>query len=481
MYAPFCLSICTLLRKAVLIRLPSCPSETSAYAATYYERGNANARLDESIEYSIASMDTSLLLVEKVAASTAIGLLIGLEREWAHKETGIRSFTIAALLGTLAWIVSPTLAFVEVSAVLVVIILINVYSLTQGQPLQITTSLALAATNVLGVLVGAGFFFLAFACAIVIAALLSWKAELSSFIQRLTVPEIRGALLLAFIAAVVYPLLPDQNVGPLNIVNPHSIWLTVILVSALNFFNYILLRVLGPRGIPYSAVLGGLVNSAAISHFLGEELKRDEGASASMAPINLVLADLAMILRNAILVIFFSWSAQMRAAIATALVLGPMMLVAGIIVLISWLRSLKEPSEASKQRSPQGSPLISPLDLRYVLTFAVLFLLLTIFSGIGQHFFGSTGFIFVAIVGALVSTTSSSILIGDYAKMHLLASTGVAAVIFFATLVGLVENVVIFFVTSRQRGLTVRSALLSLPIILVGVVALVLLVLFGPG
>jgi uncharacterized membrane protein YhiD involved in acid resistance len=98
-------------------------------------------------------MDTSLLLVEKVATSTAFGLLIGLEREWAHKEPGVRSFTIATLLGTLAWIVSPALAFVEVSAVLVVIILVNVYSLAQDQPLQITTSLALAATNVLGILV----------------------------------------------------------------------------------------------------------------------------------------------------------------------------------------------------------------------------------------------------------------------------------------------------------------------------------------
>lgn len=425
-------------------------------------------------------MDTSFLLAEKVAASTAIGLLIGLEREWAHKETGIRSFTIATLLGMLAWIVTPTLAIIEVTAVLVVIILVNIYSLTQGQPLQITTSLALAATNVLGILVGAGFFFLAFACAIVIAALLSWKAELSSFTSRLTVPEIRGALLLAFIAAVVYPLLPDQNVGPFNSVNPHSIWLTVIIISALNFFNYILLRVLGPRGIPYSAVIGGLVNSAAISHFLGEELKRDKGASASMAPINIVLADLAMILRNAILVIAFSWSVELQAAIATALVLGPMILVAAIIVFISWLRSLKEPSDTPKQ-PPEKAPLISPLDLRYVLTFAVLFLVLTIFSGVGQHFFGSAGFIFVAIAGALVSTTSSSILIGNYAKMHLLTPAGVASVIFFATLVGLVENVVIFFVTSRERGLTLHSALLSLPIILVGAIALVLLVLFGPG
>jgi uncharacterized membrane protein (DUF4010 family) len=200
-----------------------------------------------------------------------------------------------------------------------------------------------------------------------------------------------------------------------------------------------------------------------------------------MAPINLVLADLAMILRNAILVIVFSWSAQLRAAIATAIVLGSMILVAGIIVLISWLRSLKESSDTSKQPSPQKVPLISPLDLRYVLTFAVLFLLLTIISGIGQHFFGSAGFIFVAIVGALVSTTSSSILIGNYAKMHLLAPPGVAAVIYFATLVGLVENIAIFFAVSRERRITLRMTLLSLPIILIGAVALALLVLFSPG
>lgn len=432
-------------------------------------------------------MDTSLLLAEKVAASAAIGLLIGLEREWAHKETGVRSFAVATLLGTLAWIVSPILAFVEVSAVLVVIILVNLYSLTQDQPLQITTSLALAATNVLGVLVGAGSFFLAFACAIVITALLSWKTELISFTSKLTVSEIRGTLLLAFIAAVIYPLLPDQNVGPLSIVNPHAIWLTVIIVSALNFFNYILLRLMGPKGIPYSAALGGLVNSAAISHFLADEVKRDQGASTSTSPTNLILADLSMMVRNAVLVIFFSWSAELQAAIATAVVLGPMVLVAAIIVLVAWLRSLKDEKDdkkdssasSSQESSPQKAPLISPLDLRYVLTFALLFLLLTIFSGVGQHFFGAVGFIVVTIVGALVSATSSSILIGNHASMHLLAPAPVAAVIFAATVMGLIENIGIFFVVSRQRDIALRMALLTLPIIGVGVAALVLLVLFA--
>jgi len=199
-----------------------------------------------------------------------------------------------------------------------------------------------------------------------------------------------------------------------------------------------------------------------------------------MAPTNLVLADLSMILRNAVLVIIFSWSAEMQATITTAIVLGPMALTAGVIILISWLRSLKRSSDtASEGKSSQQAALISPLDLRYVLTFALLFLLLTVFSGIGQRFFGAVGFIVVAIAGALVSATSSAVLIGNHASMHLLAPTPVAAVIFFATLVGLVENVVIFFVVSRERGITLRMALLSLPIILVGMVALVLLLLFG--
>src|ERR1700680_1597317 len=107
-------------------------------------------------------MEVHLLLAEKVAASAAIGLLIGLEREWAHKDAGVRSFAIAAILGTLSWMVSPTLAFVQMSVILIVIVLVNAFNLRKDAPLEITTSLALAATNVMGILVGGGSFFLAF-------------------------------------------------------------------------------------------------------------------------------------------------------------------------------------------------------------------------------------------------------------------------------------------------------------------------------
>ena len=38
----------------------------------------------------------------KIALSLGLGLLVGLEREWAHKDLGVRTFTITALLGMLA-------------------------------------------------------------------------------------------------------------------------------------------------------------------------------------------------------------------------------------------------------------------------------------------------------------------------------------------------------------------------------------------
>lgn len=61
----------------------------------------------------------------QLLASVGIGLLTGLEREWAHKEAGGRSFAIAVLLGTLVWLISPAFALAEVTVVVVMIILVN--------------------------------------------------------------------------------------------------------------------------------------------------------------------------------------------------------------------------------------------------------------------------------------------------------------------------------------------------------------------
>ncbi|GHO48717.1 MgtC/SapB family protein [Ktedonospora formicarum] len=193
--------------------------------------------------------NTPLMFTLQVAASVCIGLLIGLEREWAHKEAGIRSFAIAALLGTLSWMVSPLLASLQLSSIVVILLLVNVFSMWRHQALEITTSLALTATNVLGIVIGTGNFFLAITSGLVITALLTCKPEFVTVSGRLSVTELRSILLFGFITAILYPLLPHADLGPWYIVNLVMIWLTIVVVSSLNFANYILLRQFGSRGI----------------------------------------------------------------------------------------------------------------------------------------------------------------------------------------------------------------------------------------
>lgn len=411
-------------------------------------------------------MGTFLTSIIPIIASASIGLLIGLEREWAHKEAGGRSFTIATLLGTLSWLIGPSFALVEVGVVVVIVIFINLLSLREQQPLEVTTSLALAATNLLGILVGMGAYFLAFTCALLIAVLLSWKPEMVAFTSILTVREIRGALLLGFVTAVVYPLLPQRFVDPWNLINPRTVWLTVIIVSGLSFLNYLLLRHFGTKGTRYSALLGGLVNSAATSALLGEELKRDPAVAAT-ATSSLLLADIAMMVRDGLLVALFSWPFGLQGSIPTLLVLGTMIIAMVMAALLIVLRSEpKAPGMFTRM------PLQSPLSLRVVLGFGLLFLTLSVTSGVGQRLFGTIGFLVVIITGALASAASSAVLVGGH--IHLLGASTAALAMFCATLIGLVENVTIFYAITRHRALSGRLLLLLLPGVLLGAGVLLL-------
>ena len=426
-------------------------------------------------------MDASLLLTAKIAASAGVGMLIGLERTWAHKEAGVRSFAIATLLGTLSWLVAPTLAYVQVGIVLVVLILLNVYAMWTEQSSQITTSLALAAANVLGIVVGMGNFFLAFAGALLVTALLAWKTEFVTLSSKLTVAEIRGTILFGFITVVVYPLLPDRFIDPWHVLNPRSVWLTVVIVSALSFVNYVLLRQYGTRGLRYSAILGGLVNSAATVALLGQEA-RDDRTTVDAMPTYVALANLAMILRNCALVVIFSSPRGIQASISTVIVLVPMLLAAGIVALVAILgsrRSKQEAPQQLEQEAPQKRRLKSPLELRAVLGFGLLFLSLSVISGVANHLFGTIGFLVVVVVGALASTASSSVLVGLQLSSGHVAGSSAAIAMFLVTLVGLLENIAIFWLVTRMPGPGLRLLLLTAPIVLVGILAVVFVTIFG--
>jgi uncharacterized membrane protein (DUF4010 family) len=77
---------------------------------------------------------------------------------------------------------------------------------------------------------------------IVTAALLAWKEPLAGFSHALTESELRSAILLAILAFVVYPVLPPGTLDPWGLIDPREAWITVILIAALGFANYVLLK-----------------------------------------------------------------------------------------------------------------------------------------------------------------------------------------------------------------------------------------------
>ena len=115
-----------------------------------------------------------------------------------------------------------------------------------------------------------------------------------------------------------------------------------------------------------------------------------------------------------------------------------------------------------------------------MLGFGVLFLWLTVLSGVVIRLFGTIGFLVIVVVGALASAASSSVLVGQQLRSGHVAGSPAAMAMFLATLVGLLENIVIFWLVTRIPGTSLRLLLLTAPIVLAGIVAVVVVVtMFG--
>lgn len=97
----------------------------------------------------------------------------------------------------------------------------------------LTTEIALIGTTLLGGL-SIQNPALAASLAVIVACLLAARSGLHRFVRfAITEDELKDALIFAGATLVVLPLIPDRPMGPYGALNPHSIWILVILVMAI--------------------------------------------------------------------------------------------------------------------------------------------------------------------------------------------------------------------------------------------------------
>ena len=189
-----------------------------------------------------------------LAVALGIGLLIGAERERRkgtgpdRSSQGIRTFTIASLLGAVSTIFNFWLL---VTSVICVMVFTAVSSNKQQQkdPGN-TTEIALLLTVILGGL-AIHHPTLSAAIAVSLAILLAAKAPIHGFVTNMvTKDELNDFLILAAATLIILPLVPNTFMGPFQAINPRNLWLIVILVMAISALSCCPTCAASGRGTP---------------------------------------------------------------------------------------------------------------------------------------------------------------------------------------------------------------------------------------
>ena len=401
----------------------------------------------------------------KLLVSLGVGLLVGFEREWSHKDLGVRTFSLVSLLGMLTALASPPFAWIGMAAVVFLVTALNVGNMLLRRELETTTAVALIVTFILGVLVGAGHVFTPTASAILMTLLLAVKPQLTRFAGGVTAEEIRGAVLLGLIGFVIYPVLPNRPVDPWNLVNPREVWLTVILIAGIGFINYVLLRVYSTRGLYYTALFGGLVNSTAAIAELGTSTRDAETGKQSIIITLTLITVIAMFVRNLAIVAVFSPAAGLVAVAP----IGAMCLFTAIVVL------------RRRQAADAGlvSRLSSPISIRKIGSFGLFFLAIQTLTTLAQRFLGEAGSVAVSFLGGFVSSASATAAAGSLTSHQEISPRIAAICTVVASIASALVNLPIIYRTTRGAGVFRRLIVLSAITTIIGLSVLVALLAFA--
>lgn len=421
------------------------------------------------IQDEIAIRFLPLAVAAKLFVSLGIGLLVGFEREWSGKDPGVRTFAIISLLGMLTALEGDSFALAGMTAVLILVGLMNIGSLWIRRELETTTSAAMIVTFVLGVLVGKGHVFTPTASAILMTLLLALKPQLSRFAGTVTAAEVRGAILLGLIGFVIYPLLPDRTFDPWKLFNPREEWITVILLAGISFINYVLLRLYSTQGLYYTAIFGGLVNSTATIAELSTAVASTGAWHSHLAMTITILTIISMFVRNLAVLAVFSPAAGMVA-------FWPILAMCLCALVFTFHRD-KQNAEASAEVT-----LSSPISIKKIATFAFFFLAIKALGASGQRFFGEYGTIAVSFLGGFVSSASATAAVGSLAHSQQIATTTAAVAVVLTSVASAIVNVPIIYRASRDRAEMWRLLAVSVAITVAGLVVLGIAAWFGvPG
>ena len=383
----------------------------------------------------------------------ALGFLVGLERESrggsisARITAGVRTYTLVSLFGFgCAWLYRLNIEFIIPVGLIVIggMLLTSYLAKQKSGAVGWTSEIAALLTFVVGILSLVADIWIPMALGIFTTLVLSEKAGLEQFIDKLDKSEFLAVVRFLLVTLIILPALPDKYYTQFNL-NPYRIWQIVILVSSIGFVGYFLMKKFGDKiGLWLSGLLGGIVSSTAVSIAMGNIAKKNDSL-ANRAFQATILASSVMYLR--ILVIIYLLNAGIAVELWWKLI---------TLFFIGLLLAIILHDKNSDTPAGPLSSIQNPFEIKPAIIFASLFVILSVVTIWVKQFFGSAGLLALsAIVGVtdidpfIVSIISKQLpvenVIGSAILVSMMSNTVVKGIYFGFLVKRIRKQVILYF------------------------------------
>lgn len=330
-----------------------------------------------------------------------LGLLVGLQREKSnHEMAGVRTFTLIAILGVVTGFITrdfgnpyliPALA-IAITGLMVTANFMKIH--TQEDPgIGKTTEIAVLLMYAIGTYLVLGNQVIGVIVGGTLAILLYIKETLHNFIHNLRDKDLSAIMTFVGISLVILPILPDKTYGPFDVLNPHEIWLMVILIVGISILGYFVYKWLGKKaGMIANGVLGGIISSTATT----VSYARFSVNNKSISPIS------AFVILTAVTVSMIRVIVEIGVVAPNELpfLILPLLVLFIFMILLSIGMHYAIAKSNNEEHMPEPK---NPAQFKSALIFGVLYGVIILAVAIAKNKFGDSGLYYVSIIGGLAN------------------------------------------------------------------------------
>jgi uncharacterized membrane protein (DUF4010 family) len=344
---------------------------------------------------------TPLELAARLALALALALFLGLAFEEIYKREersipgGVRTFPLLALSGAMLYLIEPGHALAFIAGLLALAAWQYAYMCNPPAGSDRPT-LMIPVSNLVAYLIGPVALiqppWVAVAASVAAVLLVGTREKLHRLITVVPQEELLTAGTFLILVGIILPLVPNAPVTTATPLTPYHVWLAVVAISTLSYFSYLLQTYVPARNASLlPAVLGGIYSSTATTVVLAKRQREAGGVRADLAA-GIVAATTVMYLRLTIIIALF----DARFAWALAPAMAILFLLGAALAAYEWRRSGKDADQNLQV------PAANPLQLPTALTFAVIFVVVSVLTQWIRTAFGETG---VLVLAAIVGIT----------------------------------------------------------------------------